>query len=143
MALGQKKAFFSSKAYVCSYKEQNQSNKSESQASQFEYYAVRYLKYKIHVPVNKQQAVSFAVHPSVSLWAQYMLRSQGWQLVRTNPGEYSHQGRGFQVKEEEVNQPYVFDSSEERRNRHSKLNIFKSMPPMKVNESENIFQSSS
>lgn len=35
--------------------------------------------------------------------------------------------------------PYVFDSSEERRNRHSKLNIFKSMPPMKVNESENIF----
>ena len=60
--------------------------RSSSQSSSVEYYAVKYLKYNIHVPVNKQQAISFAIHPSVSVWAQYMLKVEGWQLVRNSPG---------------------------------------------------------
>jgi len=103
-----------------------------------EYYAVKYLKYKLHVPVNKQQAISFAVHPSISLWAQYILKSEGWQLVRTNPGIYSHHAGDFQIVKEEENEAYVFDSEEERRNRRSKWNT-KTIPQIKVNYSESIF----
>ena len=46
------------------------------------------------------------------------------------------------MKEEEVNEPYVLDSSDVRRNRCSRLNIFKSIPQMKIDDSENIFESS-
>ena len=45
--------------------------------------------------MNKQQAVSFAVHPSVSLWAQYMLKIEGWQLVRNSPGTYVRRNGDF------------------------------------------------
>lgn len=37
------------------------------------------------MPVNKQQAAVFFVHPSVSVWALLVLRSEGWQLVRDAP----------------------------------------------------------
>lgn len=137
MVMGQEKAFLlKNQAYSSFYKVQHQSVRSSSQSSAVEYYAVKYFKYNIHVPMNKQQAVSFAVHPSVSLWAQYMLKIEGWQLVRNSPGTYVRRNGDFQVvKEEEINEPYVLDSSDLRRNRRSKANISKYIPQMKIDDS--------
>lgn len=39
------------------------------------------------------------------------------------------------VKEEEINEPYVLDSSDLRRNRCSKANISKYIPQMKIDDS--------
>ena len=69
-----------------------------------------------------------------------MLKSEGWQLVRTSPGGLLRRDVDFEiVKEEEINRPYVLDSSDDRIIQRSKSNIFKSIPQMKVDDSENIF----
>jgi hypothetical protein len=34
-----------------------------------------YLDYRLQVPVNKQQAALFYVHPSVSVWAMLVLKN--------------------------------------------------------------------
>lgn len=49
---------------------------------------VYYGDYKVYVPSDKVQAEVFFVHPSVSVWALLVLRSEGWQLIRDRPVDH-------------------------------------------------------
>jgi hypothetical protein len=69
-----------------------ESSEEEPVLQHTDFVAVPYLKYRLQVPANKQQAAVFYVHTSVSLWALLVLRSEGWQLIRDDP-HYSHRPR--------------------------------------------------